>query len=497
MNLTTENILLIGSLLLFISLIAGKTSDRFGVPVLILFITIGMFAGSEGIGGIYFDNPKIAQFIGIVALNFILFSGGLDTDWGSIRPILWQGATLATLGVFLTAITLGVFVWAVTDFTIYEGLLLGSIVSSTDSAAVFSILRSKSLALKDNLRPTLELESGSNDPMAYILTLVFTGLVVNQDSSLTAAIPMFFMQMIIGALLGLLLGKVATYVINKIQLQAEGLYIVLLIAILFFIFSFTNFVGGNGFLAVYLSAVFLGNQELMHKKKILKSFDSFAWLMQIILFLTLGLLVFPSEVVPVMGIGLLISLFLIVIVRPVAVFISLIPFKTRIREKWFLSWVGLRGAVPIVLATYPLLAGAEKAHMIFNIVFFIALTSVIIQGTSLPLVAKWLRLTIPTELKKRTQSDHLLTEGIKSLLAQVTIPDDGTVVGKQIIQLALPKTTLISFILRGKDYIVPDGSTVIEKKDVLFILSENKAALDSVFTCLKLDNNEKSVEVTS
>jgi cell volume regulation protein A len=451
MNLTTENILLIGSLLLFISLIAGKTSDRFGVPVLILFITIGMFAGSEGIGGIYFDNPKIAQFIGIVALNFILFSGGLDTDWNSIRPILWQGATLATLGVFLTAITLGVFVWAVTDFTIYEGLLLGSIVSSTDSAAVFSILRSKSLALKDNLRPTLELESGSNDPMAYILTLVFTGLVVNQDSSLTAAIPMFFMQMIIGALLGLLLGKVATYVINKIQLQAEGLYIVLLIAILFFIFSFTNFIGGNGFLAVYLSAVYLGNQELMHKKKILKSFDSFAWLMQIILFLTLGLLVFPSEVVPVMGIGLLISLFLIVIVRPVAVFISLIPFKTRIREKWFLSWVGLRGAVPIVLATYPLLAGAEKAHMIFNIVFFIALTSVIIQGTSLPLVAKWLHLTIPTELKKRTQSDHLLTEGIKSLLTQVTIPEDGAVVGKQIIQLRLPKTTLISFILRGQD----------------------------------------------
>lgn len=491
MNLTTENILLIGSLLLFISLIAGKTSDRFGVPVLILFITIGMFAGSEGIGGINFDNPKMAQFIGIVALNFILFSGGLETDWKSIRPVLWQGITLSTLGVFITAVTLGVFVWAVTDFTIYEGLLLGSIVSSTDSAAVFSILRSKNLALRDNLRPTLELESGSNDPMAYILTLVFTGLVVNQDTNLMEAVPLFFMQMTIGALLGLLLGKIGTFVINKIQLPAEGLYIVLLIAILFFNFSFTNFVGGNGFLAVYLSALYLGNQELTHKKKILKSFDSFAWLMQIVLFLTLGLLVFPSEVVPFIGIGLLISVFLILIARPITIFISLLPFKTGIREKWFLSWVGLRGAVPIVLATYPLLAGAEKAHMIFNIVFFIALTSVIIQGTSLPLVAKWLHLTIPSELKKATQTDLIFRDGIKSLLTQIMIPEDGTAVGKQIIELGLPKTTLISFILRNKNYIVPNGSTVLKENDTLFILSENKAALDSVFTCLnqKNDNN--------
>lgn len=488
MDLTTENILLIGSILLFVSLIAGKTSDRFGVPVLILFITIGMVAGSEGIGGIYFDNPKMAQFIGLVALNFILFSGGLDTDWNSIKPVLWQGVTLSTVGVFLTAFTLGIFVWAITDFTIYEGLLLGSIVSSTDSAAVFSILRSKSVALKDNLRPTLELESGSNDPMAYILTLVFTGLVVNQDSSLAAAIPMFFMQMIIGALLGLLLGKAGTFIINKIQLPAEGLYIVLLIAILFFSFSFTDFIGGNGFLAVYLCAVYLGNQELMHKKKILKSFDSFAWLMQIVLFLTLGLLVFPSEVIPFMGIGLLISIFLILVARPLTVFVSLLPFKTGIREKWFLSWVGLRGAVPIVLATYPLIAGAEKAHMIFNIVFFISLTSVIIQGTSLPLVAKWLNLTIPGELKKRTQTDLVLAEGIKSLLTQIVIPENGTVAGKQIIQLGLPKTTLISFILRGNEYIIPDGSTVIQQKDVLFILSENKEAVDSVFTCLNINN---------
>ena len=489
MNLTTENILLIGSILLFISLIAGKTSYKFGVPVLILFISIGMLAGSEGIGGIYFDSPKIAQFIGIIALNFILFSGGLDTDWHSIKPVLWQGISLSTLGVLLTALTVGLFVWAVTDFTIYEGLLLGSIVSSTDSAAVFSILRSKNLALKGNIRPTLELESGSNDPMAYILTIVFTGLVINQDSSLTAIIPMFLTQLIIGGLLGIITGKLGAIIINRIHLDFEGLYIVLVIAIMFFSFSFTNFIGGNGFLSVYLCAVYLGHQELMHKKKILKSFDSFAWLMQIILFLTLGLLVFPSEIIPVIGIGLIISVFIILIARPISVFISLAPFKIENRTKLFLSWVGLRGAVPIVFATYPLLAGAEKAHMIFNIVFFVSLTSVIVQGSSLPLVAKWLRLTIPEELKKRTSTDMVLTDGIKSLLTELVIPENGAVIGKRIVELGLPKTTLISIIVRDNKYITPNGSTTLEKNDKLFILSENKAALASVFNCLEMDNS--------
>lgn len=489
MTLTTENILLIGSVLLFISLFAGKTSFKFGVPVLILFISIGMLAGSEGIGGIYFDNPKTAQFIGIVALNFILFSGGLDTDWKSIKPVLWQGISLSTLGVMLTAFTVGLFVWAVTDFTLVEGLLLGSIVSSTDSAAVFSILRAKSLALKGNLRPTLELESGSNDPMAYILTIVFTGLVVSQDSNLLGIIPMFFSQLILGAIIGLVFGKISTWVINHIRLDYEGLYIVLVIAIMFFTFSFTNFVGGNGFLAVYLSSVFLGNQDLIHKKKILKSFDSFAWLMQIVLFLTLGLLVFPSQIVPVIGIGLVISVFLIVIARPLSVFISLAPFKVNLRSRWFLSWVGLRGAVPIVFATYPLIAGAEQANMIFDIVFFVSLTSVLIQGTTLPKVADWLKLTLPEELKKRTKTDMELSDSIKSLLTEIRIPENSSVAGKQIVQLGLPQTTLISFILRGEKYITPSGSTILEPHDTLFVLSENKDSLAEVFECLLMNQN--------
>ena len=488
MILTTENILLIGSILLFISLFAGKTSYKFGVHVLLLFITIGMLAGSDGIGKIHFDNPETAQFIGIVALNFILFSGGLDTDWKSIRPVLWQGLSLSTLGVILTAICLGLFVWLITDFTIYEALLLGSIVSSTDSAAVFSILRSKSLALKGNLRPTLELESGSNDPMAYILTIVFTGLVINQDSGLMSILPMFFGQLILGGLTGIIFAKIGEIVINKIRFDYEGLYIVLVIAIMLFTFSFTDFIGGNGFLAVYISAVFLGNQELIHKKKILKSFDSFAWLMQIILFLTLGLLVYPSQIVPFIGIGLLISLFIILIARPLSVFISLIPFKIKFRTKVFLSWVGLRGAVPIVFATYPLLAGAEKANIIFHIVFFVSLTSVLIQGTTLPLVAKWLKLTLPEKFKKRTNTDMVLSDSIKSLLTEIKIREGNPVVGKQIVQLGMPKTTLISFIFRNNKYVTPNGSTVLQADDNLFVLSENSDSLVEVYKCLSIDN---------
>lgn len=488
MSISTENILLVGSILLFISLFAGKTTSRFGVPVLILFLAIGMLAGSEGIGGINFDNPRTAQFIGIIALNFILFSGGMDTDWQSVKPILWKGVSLSTLGVLLTAVLVGIFVWLITDFSIYEGLLLGSIVSSTDSAAVFSILRSKKLALKGNLRPILELESGSNDPMAYVLTIAFTGLVMADDPSFLAVIPLFLKQFLIGGILGLGFGKLSKLLINNIKLDYEGLYIVLVIAIMFFSFSATDFFGGNGFLAVYLCAMYLGKEELIHKKKLLKSFDSFAWLMQIVLFLTLGLLVFPGRIVPVFGIGIIISLFLILVARPASVLLSLSFFKLQNRSKYFISWVGLRGAVPIVFATYPLLAGAGKAQMIFDIVFFISVTSVLIQGTTLPFIARRLHLTIPEKAKHRTQTDIELDNIIKSEATEIIIPQNCNTIGKQIVQLGLPKTAEIAYIQRGNKYLTPNGSTVIEENDKLFVLSENKESLRKVFNCLNLSD---------
>ena len=480
MNLTTENILLIGSLLLFISIIVGKTSYKFGVPTLILFLAIGMLAGSDGIGGIRFDDPKLAQFIGIVSLNFILFSGGLDTNFKAIKPILREGLVLSTLGVFLTAATLGIFVWFVTDFTIYESLLLGSIVSSTDAAAVFSILRSKNLALKTNLRPTLELESGSNDPMAYVLTLACLSLVINQDQSVFTMIFMFFQQMILGGIAGFAFGKLSKIIINRIKLGFEGLYPVLVIALMFITFSATDFVGGNGFLAIYICAVYLGNQDLIHKSTILKMFDGIAWLMQIVLFLTLGLLVFPSQIIPYMGIGLLISVFLILVARPAAVLVSLMFFKMKMRRRFYISWVGLRGAVPIVFATYPLLAGIDKANMIFNIVFFISVTSVLIQGTTLSLFAKWLNVALPEEVKPIAENDRYILNLPKSAMEEILISPDSFAVDKRIIDLHFPMSAFIVMIKRNNKFVRPGGSTVIEANDTLVLLLDNEDSLNEV-----------------
>ncbi len=491
MDLTIENILLVGSILLFISIVVGKTSYRFGVPTLLLFLTIGMLAGSEGIGGIQFDDPKAAQFIGIVSLNFILFSGGLDTSWKSVKPILKEGLVLSTIGVMLTAVTLGTFVWFVTDFTIYESMLLGSIVSSTDAAAVFSILRSKSLALRANLRPTLELESGSNDPMAYVLTIAFLTLVINQNQDVTSVIPMFFQQMLLGGIGGYAFGRLSKLIINYIRLDFEGLYPVLVIALMFITFSATDFVGGNGFLAIYICAVYIGNQDLIHKKTILKMFDGLAWLMQIILFLTLGLLVFPSQIIPYLGVGMMISLFLIIVARPVSVFISLMFFKMKLRRRFYISWVGLRGAVPIVFATYPLLAGIEKANMIFNIVFFISVTSVIIQGTTIPIVAKWLKVALPEKEKRITDVDKMTLNLPKSLLQEFRVLAGSRVENERIVDISFPKSALIIIIKRKDVYIRPGGTTRLQAGDILTVLADTQEDFKEVHECLNQSQTEK------
>jgi potassium/hydrogen antiporter len=484
MNLTLENILLIGSLLLGVSIIAGKTSYRLGVPTLVLFVIVGMLAGSEGFGGINFNDPGIARFIGIVALNLILFSGGLETRWEVIKPVFWHGLTLSTIGVFLTALSVGVFVWAVTDFTFYEGLLLGSIVSSTDAAAVFSILRSSKIGLKKNIRATLELESGSNDPMAYFLTIAIMGLMTSENHSALSIIPLFIKQVLIGGAIGLLTGKLGKEIINRIELDHSGLYPVMVIALMFFTFSITDFLGGNGFLAIYLSAVYLGNQYLIHKKTIMQVFDGLGWLMQIVLFLTLGLLVFPSQITPILGLGLLVSAFLMFIARPFSVFVSLIPFRLKLKTMTFISWVGWRGAVPIVFATYPLLAGIEKSQMIFNLVFFISLTSVLLQGTTLRRVAKWLHVSVPEKAKQRTPPDVELSDTMKSELTEIEIDDRSPAVGKRILELGFPRAALIALIKREGKFITPNGSTVIEPDDKLVIIAENAESLKLVRKCL-------------
>jgi potassium/hydrogen antiporter len=449
LTFSSENILLIGSLLLFISIVASKTSFKLG----------------------------IAQFLGVVALNFILFSGGLDTKMESIKPVLKDGISLSTIGVLITAIMVGVFSSYLLGYTIMEGMLLGAIVSSTDAAAVFSILRSRSVGLKGNIRPLLEFESGSNDPMAYFLTVSLIGLVKEPDSSIILLIPKFFIGMAIGGVCGYLFGRAMTFVVNKIKLEVDGLYPVLILAMVFFTFSFTDRIHGNGFLAVYVSAIILGNSNFIHKKSLTRFYDGQAWLMQIVMFLAMGLLVFPKQMVPLIPHGLLLTAFLIFVARPVAVFIALARAKDlNWRKKLFISWVGLRGAVPIIFATYPMMAGVHYANTIFNLVFFISATSVLLQGTTLPIMAKWLHVSVPEKLKRKFPLDVELKDDMKSSLVEVDVPPTSPAVGKAVVDLNLPKSAMIVLIHRNGKYLTATGETVIEGSDHLLVLTDNKSA---------------------
>jgi len=483
MKLTIDNIILIGSILLFVSLVASRQT-RFGIPTLLLFLLVGMLAGSDGPGGISFDDPKIAKFIGAVALSFILFSGGLETKWNDIKPVFWQGVSLSTIGVIITAATIGFLVYLFTDFTILEGLLLGSIVSSTDAAAVFSILRSKSIGLKGNLRPLLELESGSNDPMAFFLMIIFTYLLSNPEATYLSLIPMFFKQMILGAAVGYVMGLTMHKIINWIKLEFEGLYSVLLITLVLFTFSFSEFIGGNAFLAVYISACILGNRDFIHKKSLIKHFDAQSWMMQIIMFITLGLLVFPKQILPYLGFGVLVSFLLILVARPLSVFISLAFFKLEFRKKLFVSWVGLRGAVPIVLAIYPLTAGVEKANIIFNLVFFISVTSILIQGTTIPVVAKWLNLAVPVNLKKKSVIDLELGWKTKSLYNVVLVESGFRCIGKTIVDLGLPNSIIIALVERNNKFFISDGATTIHTGDKLYVMADDESSMGKLYNCL-------------
>lgn len=484
MNGNPEYILLTISLLLFLSSWAGRPSYRYGVPMLLLFLAIGIFAGSEGVLGIEFDNPKIAQFVGTICLNFILFSGGLETRWSCVKPILKQGVILSTLGVMLTALSCGVFIHYITDLTLFESLLLGSIISSTDAAAVFSILRSKNLSLKNNLRPTLEFESGSNDPMANVLTITFLTLVQMPSQPLFELFIFFVKQLALGCLMGFVMGKISLKIINKIEVSFHGLYPILVISIMFFTYASTNLIGGNGFLAIYICSVFLGNNNFIHKTDVLKMFDGFSWLMQIILFLTLGLLAFPSKVMQYAPVGLAVSIFLIVVSRPISVLLCLLPFKIGFKSKAYLSWVGLRGAVPIVFATYPMVAGLESASVMFNVVFFVSVSSVLIQGTSLSWVAWRLNVAEKQETNIENPADQILAEHPMAVMKEISIEAENPVVGKKIIELDFPGGAIIAMIFRQGKYLTPNGATKIQEKDKLLVILESNSALERVHRAL-------------
>lgn len=468
--------LLIGTaILLLISVLVSKISDRFGVPALLLFLVLGMLAGSDGPGGIYFDDPALAQSVGIIALVLILFFGGLSTEWKQVRPVAKESFLLSTLGVFITALIVGLFASLLLGLTLVEGLLLGSVVSSTDAAAVFSVLRSKNISLKGKLKPLLELESGSNDPMAIFLTVGFIQLIAQPSLPPLNLIWLFVKQMLLGAVLGYVMGRATLFLINRIKLGYEGLYPVLTLAMVLLTFGVTDFIGGSGFLAVYLAGIVLGHHDFIHKRSLVRFHDGLAWIMQIAMFLTLGLLVFPSRLVPVIGIGFLIAGFLMLIARPVSVFVGLLPSALSWREKTFISWVGLRGAAPIMLATFPLLAGLKQADLIFNVIFFVVLTSVLLQGTSIPFFAKWLRVDAPLLPQRIYPIEYTPMGGMKSELKEFHIPSDSHMAGKAIVELELPENFLVIIIARGKDFVQPSGGTVLQGGDTLLVLSDAEA----------------------
>ena len=475
MSFAFEYYLVAAAILLVLSVIASKFSDRFGIPILIVFLGIGMLAGADGPGGIYFDDPTITQWVGMVALAIILFSGGLDTDWNSVRPVMKESVILATAGVLITAMITAVLTHVALQATWLESLLLGAIVSSTDAAAVFAILRSRGISLKGNLKPALELESGSNDPMAFFLTIGFIQLMTIPNTGLVDIVLLFFRQMIFGGVLGYVAAMVSLFLINRLRLGYEGLYPALAFGMVFLTFGLANITGGSGFLAVYIFGLLLGRSTFLHKKSLLRFYDGMAWMMQIIMFLTLGLLVFPSELPAIAGPGALIALGLILFSRPISVAICLIGSQFTWRERAFIAWVGLRGAVPIILATYPLVMGIPAAGTIFNIVFFVVLASVLIQGTTIPHAARWLKVDAALPVKRDYPIEFIPGKNIRSELMEIEIPPGAKAAGLAIYQLNLPDDYLVVLVARGEEFLVPNGGLVLQPGDALLSLSSPEA----------------------
>jgi cell volume regulation protein A len=398
MPTSIELLIIIFSALVILSILTIKLSVRLGIPSLTLFLVIGMLAGSDGVGGLYFDNPALVQTLGVIALVLILFSGGLDTEWTGVRPVLWNGLSLSTIGVVLTALLVGWFVSWVQGFSFLEGLLLGAIVASTDAAAVFMVLRARNVKLPRPLAHLLELESGSNDPMAVVLTVALIQLMSNPSTNLWDLLWFFVVQMTVGAVAGVAMGELIRWTLNTLKLELRGIYPVLSVAFALLTYGLTAELHGSGFLAVYLAGLFMRRHSVVHQKNLVQFHEGLAWLMQITMFLILGLQVFPARLIPIAGVGLLVSLFLIFIARPFSVYTSLALSRLSLREQTLVAWVGLRGAVPIVLATFPVLAGIQKADTIFHLVFFIALTSVVLQGPPIPWMTRVLRLgRVPQE----------------------------------------------------------------------------------------------------
>lgn len=484
MELTPNNIVLVSAALLLLSVFVGRTGSRYGVPTLVLFLAVGMLAGVDGFG-IRFDSAEVTQFIGMVSLSIILFSGGADTKLRDIKPVLGPGLVLATVGVLITTAVTGAFIYYLFHifapayaFGWIESMLIAAIMSSTDSASVFSILGSSKTDLKENLKQTLELESGSNDPVAYLLVIMLIGLcggsgAVSLGEIVWSSCSMLVVQLVIGAVGGLAIGYASVWLVKRLKSDNEFMYPALMIACVFFSFSLTELAGGNSYLSVYVSGLVVGNSKLPMKRTITTFFGGFTWLVQIIMFLTLGLLVNPSELVTVIAPGIALGLFMILVARPVAVFISLLPFKKfTLKARIYIAWVGLRGAVPIIFATYALISpSVEHAGFMFNIVFFITLLSLLIQGTTVTRMARWLGLCQP--LKEAAFAGVELPDDVAATMSEMEVSADMLFEGETLRTLELPAKALVIMVKRRNgNYVVPKGDTRLKVGDTLLIITQ-------------------------
>ena len=481
MVFTAENILLIGAILIFCAIMISKTGYRFGIPTLLLFLLVGMGFGTDGLG-LEFNSAKDAQFIGMIALSIILFTGGMDTKLRDIKPVMAQGMILSTVGVLLTTLLTGGFIFWLSGFSsmniampILTSLLLAATMSSTDSASVFNLLRSQRMNLKENLKPMLELESGSNDPMAYMLTIALIQVIASGSGfDLGLLVKDLLVQFFVGGVMGYAFGRLAVWLINKVNLSNSSLYPILLLSLVFITFTITDLLHGNGYLAVYILGVIVGNARLVFRKEINTFMNGLTWFSQIVMFLSLGLLVNPHEMLGVSVCAMLIGLFMIFVARPLTVMLCLLPFRQMtFKAKCFVSWVGLRGAVPIIFATYPVVSEIPGSQVIFNIVFFITLLSLIFQGMTIAPVAKWLGLDLPEE-NEGNEFGVEIPEEIDSQLTDVTLTPEMLEDGNRLMDMNIAPGTLVMLVKRGSEFMIPNGRMELKVGDKLLYISENK-----------------------
>ncbi|MBG5882640.1 MULTISPECIES: potassium/proton antiporter [Providencia] len=481
---TIEQLILLSSILILLGIFSSKLSARLGLPMLVMFLFIGMLAGEDGLGKITFDNVNVSYAVGSLALALILFDGGLQTSVKSIK-LVWKPAfTLATVGVLITAGITGLAAAYILGIPLLEGLLLGAIVGSTDAAAVFSLLRNAGIYLNERLQATLEIESATNDPMAIFLTVGLLQLLMNPQASGSELALLFVSQMGIGAAVGVGVGWISIKIINKIKLLAAGLYPVLVAACGLFSFGVASNLDGSGFLSIFVTGVVIGNHSFVFQRNTFLFHDGLAWLSQIIMFVMLGLLVNPSSLIEVWQEGLLIALVLTFVARPLAVVPVLKLFRFTRNEIALISWVGLRGSVPIILAIFPFIFGLPGANLIFDVVFFVVLISATLQGSTLPYFARKLNLMQPPPLLPAATLDITAVDQIDADLVEYTLGEDCSAVGRRLSQLALPDQTVIAMITREKSVLPPRGSTILMANDHLFVVlkPQNRLFLERLFS---------------